>query len=185
MLATRKAYEAGLALLDRYEIKLVAPTPEIEQRHDRLKRDVELLGQAATLRIRAARKVQGAATRKREGARRLFEACNEIRRRVKARYRGPKYAQLRGCFGEGVPVSDTKPGMVITLAQLILRSAENQRAELERAGVHLASIRRLTRLLVELIDAKVELPSFRADQRRLVGELAQAAKRICQLTEGE
>src|SRR5437016_2029403 len=89
---TRAAYQSAQALLSGLHdekhpsLRALHDEPEARQLIDQLQEDIAILAVAPTLRIGAARRLQGASSRRRTASYTLFEACAEVRRRVKLRF---------------------------------------------------------------------------------------------------
>lgn len=182
---TRAAYELGCQLLRRadedpaWAALADASRPLVEE----LQQSLEILGMAPQLRIGAARRLQGVASRRRTAAQSLFEICVEIRRRVKQHFRGPKHAELRRAFGEGLPASPAKPGTALQLATQILAGAATYGAELRLVHVRAQTLTRLQRLLDSLRAAIPERGELRSAQQQISHNLRQLAERVEELCE--
>src|SRR5262245_26321434 len=102
---TRAAHEGGQAFMERLQkdpaLRVLRDDMEGRKLIEQLHHDLAILAVAPMLRIGAARRLQGASSRRRTTSQSLFEACADIRRRIKNRYRGPRHAALRRAFGEG------------------------------------------------------------------------------------
>lgn len=175
-LRTRAAYLEGRALA---EALAAAALPEPEARLlAELQADLETLSQAPTLRIAAARRVQGARSRRQTAAQALFDACAEVRRRVKSRYRGPRHAELRRAFGEGAPASPSKPETVLALAAQVLAAAPQHEAALREVRVGPPTLERIAKLRQELEASASERSDLRRARRATAERLDVLAARV-------
>ncbi|MCS6915086.1 MAG: hypothetical protein RMK29_12340 [Myxococcales bacterium] len=175
------AYENGRRLLERISNDpMLAPLREdAEARHlvEQLRQEVAVLAMAPTLRIGAARRLQGVASRRRTAAHALFAACAEIRRRVKLRYRGPRHQTLRRAFGEGMPASPAKPETVLQFAQQILSAAPHYSSQLREVRVRAPTLQRVANLQKGLRACTPERLELRTARRQISDTLAQTATR--------
>lgn len=180
---TRAAYDQGREVLRLAEEDPAwaalrdGASPLLEE----LQQSLELLGMAPQLRIGAARRLQGVASRRRTAAQSLFEICVEVRRRVKQHFRGPKHAELRRAFGEGLPASPAKPGTALQLAAQILAAADAHAAELRLVHVRAQTLQRLQRLERSLRAAIPERGELRSAQQQISHNLVQLAERVEEL----
>lgn len=172
----RASYDAGRALA---EALAAAPLLEGEARIlAELQADIETLGQAPTLRITAARRVQGASSRRRSASTALFDACAEVRGRVRKRYRGPRHAELRRAFGEGAPASPAKTETVLALAAQILEAAPQHEAELREVRVLEPTLAKIAKLRAQLLQATSERSDLRRARRATAERLSVLAARV-------
>lgn len=151
---------------------------ESRQLVEQLQQDVAILKAAPKLRIGAARRLQGAASRRQTAAQALFDACAAVRRRVKLRYRGPKHAQLRRDFGEGLAASPAKPETVLNFAELILSSAPLHVTELRQVRVGPPTINRIVSLKDNLKEIRPERMELRVARRKVSDNLVAVADRV-------
>jgi hypothetical protein len=179
---TRTAYENGQHFLERVTSDpALAPLredPEGRQLIEQLRQDLSILGVAPTLRIGAARRLQGASSRRRTASHALFDACAEIRRRVKLRYRGPRHAELRRVFGEGLPASPAKPETVLLFSLQILAAAPEHVEALREVRVGPPTIQRVANLQQSLRDCAPERVELRTARRQVSDNLVQLATRV-------
>jgi hypothetical protein len=179
---TRAAYQGAQSLLRRIDehpaLRPLGEEPEAQQLIDQLRQDVDILKVAPTLRIGAARRLQGASSRRRTASYALFAACAEVRRRVKLRFRGPRHLALRRAFGEGTPASPAKPESVLVLAEQILSAAPAHATELRQVRIGPPTVQRLTKLRDNLRACAPERVELRAARRQVSDSLAQIADRV-------
>lgn len=179
---TRTAYENGRRFLDRATsepaLQPLREDPEGQQLLEQLRQDLSVLGVAPTLRIGAARRLQGASSRRRTASHALFDACAEIRRRVKLRYRGPRHGELRRAFGEGLPASPAKPETVLLFSQQILEAAPQHEDALREVRVGPPTIQRVANLQQSLRDCAPERVELRTARRQVSDNLVQLATRV-------
>ena len=114
--------------------------------------------------VRAVRRVQGADSRRRILLRDLYAACIEVRAAVKKQHRGPRHAELRRAFGEGLHASPGKPPTVLVLAAAILSAVVRYPEAPRRAGIRPAALLRLRRLREDLVAVLEEIPRLRKEQ---------------------
>ena len=175
----RAAYEAGRA---RATVLAAAPLPEAEARLlAELQEALETLGRAPALRISAARRVQGARSRRQTAAQVLFDVCAEVRRRVKKRYRGPRHAELRRAFGAGAPASPGKAETVLALAAQILAAAPAHEEALREVRVLEPTLARIAKLRQELEATTGERGDLRRARRATAERLDVLAARVARL----
>jgi hypothetical protein len=178
---TRAALAEGAAALEALGEPQDEATRELVAQ---LLAGMELLAQAPSTRIRAARRVQGASRRRETGAALLLAACAEVRLRIKRRYRGPRHAELRRAFGEGVAASAAKPVLVLELADRILAAAPKHRAELREVRVleqTLTRIERLAGALRDVASARAKLATARREVRASLIEIATVVEKLAAL----
>jgi hypothetical protein len=179
---TRNAFENGQRFLERVTtdpaLTPLREDPEGRQLIEQLRQDLSILGVAPTLRIGAARRLQGASSRRRTASHALFDACAEIRRRVKLRYRGPRHAELRRAFGEGLPASPAKPETVLLFSQQILAAAPDHTDALREVRVGPPTIQRVANLQQSLRDCAPERIELRTARRQVSDNLVQLATRV-------
>ena len=182
---TRTAYENGRRLMERVvtdpALSCLKEDPEAQQLLEQLLQDLAILGVAPTLRIGAARRLQGASSRRRTASHALFDACAEIRRRIKLRYRGPRHLELRRVFGEGLPASPAKPETVLLFAQQILSAAPEHTDALREVRVGPPTIQRVGNLLGNLRSCAPERVELRTARRQVSDNLVQIATRVSSL----
>lgn len=179
---TRTAFEGGQRLLERMTsdpaLAALREDPKVQPLVEQLREDLAILGVAPTLRIGAARRLQGASSRRRTASLALFDACAEIRRRVKLRYRGPRHAELRRAFGEGLPASPAKPETVLLFSQQILAAAPEHVEALRVVRVGPPTLQRVATLQQALRDCAPERVELRAARRQVAENLVQLADRV-------
>lgn len=182
---TRAAYDNAVALLRRLTAEQSLPRLEQDATArpllDRLRQDLEVLSMAPQLRIGAARRLQGADSRRQTTALSLFEVCTEVRRRIKTHFRSPRHLPLRRAFGEGLPASPAKLGTTLILAEQILAAAESYPAELRLAHVRGATLGRIGKLRGQLRATMPEKVELRLAQKKLGQDLTQLAARVNEL----
>ena len=100
------------------------------------------------------------------------------RRRVKARWRGPKHAELRRAFGEGQPASPGKLDTTLAFADQVLRGAQGYALWLRTARVLPPTIRRIEHLRSELLGIRPERTELRVARRKVVDDLVATADRV-------
>lgn len=179
---TRSAHALAQAVLQALredpDLAALSTRPALQPLRDQLQEDEEVLAAASRQRIGAARRLQGAASRRHTGAQQLFAACGEIRRRVKVRFRGPRHAELRRAFGEGQAANAAKPETVQALAERVLTGAAQHPAALKEVRVGAATLQRLQQLLDALREGVPERAVLRAERRQVTAELAATAARV-------
>jgi hypothetical protein len=184
---TRAAVERGRRLLQALEDPaLRAADPELARLRDEIARGIDQLSRAPALRIGAARRIQGAMSRRHTAAQALFTVCIEVRRRVRLQFRGPRHDELRHAFGEGMPANPDKPGSVLLLAERILQAAAAHPEALRRVGVRTNTVARLRRLAEQLgatEPERGELRQARLEVLRSLSELAEQVEARCQEAE--
>ena len=176
---TRGAQELAELVLNQIHIEggplaSLAQQDGVEPLLTQLRQDLAVLADAPKLRIGAARRIQGASARRQTMAQQLFAVCAEIRRRVKVRFRGPRHADLRHAFGEGMAANPSKPETVLSLAERICTAAqESSHAEaLRTVRIGPPTVQRLTRMLASLREGRPERQDLQGERRRIVGELS-------------
>lgn len=145
---------------------------------EQLRLDLQVLDAAPKLRIGAARRLQGVASRKRTASQALFDACAKVRRRIKLRYRGPRHTELRRLFGEGYSASPAKPETVLSFADKVLTAAAAHPAELREVRIGPPSIKRIADLQKNLRDTRPQRVELRTARKQVCEDLSQVAQRV-------
>lgn len=177
--AARAQAQALLATLaDPAAQAALADNSEAQQLLVQLRQDAAVLSQAPKARIVAARRIQGAASRRQHTAQRLFTVCNEVRRRIKVRFRGPRHAALRRAFGEGIPANPAKPVGIADFAQRVLAAAPFHSEALAAVRVGPPTLRSIEKMLAILQQGRPERTALRGTRRQVVETLGAVAARV-------
>lgn len=179
---TRSGHELASALLtlftDDPTLTELGQQPTMTPLLALLKQDEATLASAAALRIGAARRLQGASSRRHTTAQQLFAGCGEIRRRIKVRFRGPRHEELRRSFGEGHAANAAKPETVLALAEHILRGAALHPEAMKEVRVGPPTLQRLNQLLTTLREGRPERASLRHERHQVHEDLGKTAARV-------
>ncbi len=179
---TRAALETATQLLESItaypSFSGIKDDPEAGPHLSQLTQDLAILQTAPKLRIGAARRLQGVSSRRQTASQTLFDACAEVRRRVKVRYRGPRHTELRRVFGEGLAASPAKPETVLAFAEQVLRAAVDHDAELRQVRVGPPTLQRLAHLRDGLRDLRPERTELRVARRLVSDNLVAVADRV-------
>ncbi len=179
---TRAALESATTLLTQItthpSLLGLKENQEARLHLSQLQQDLSILQAAPKLRIGAARRLQGVSSRRHTASQTLFDACAEVRRRVKVRYRGPKHADLRRSFGEGLPASPAKPETVLAFADQVLSAGAARPAELREVRVGPPTLSRIAHLRDGLRELRPERSELRLARRKVSDNLVAVADRV-------